>query len=219
MIRVVRPAAPRALTRNAQRWKATLLAALGRLATNKNKRAAHAVHLAREKYRHAEVKEVLVRLFHGKCAYCESKVTHVEYGHIEHYRPKSCFPEFTFEWGNLLLACGICNGAEHKGDHFPEVADRGPLINPCEDDPSQHLHFHFDVGAGLASVYGRTARGRTTTKLLGLNRPDLRAFRSRCLKQLAALARLAATNPEAAQLLSEARQDDAPYAAFARGLR
>jgi uncharacterized protein (TIGR02646 family) len=157
-------------------------------------------------------------MFHGKCAYCESKVTHVDYGHIEHYRPKSLFPELTFEWDNLLLACGICNGAEHKGDRFPEAADGGPLLNPCEEEPAPHLRFSFDQRAGLASVYGRTGRGRTTERLLGLNRPELRKFRSRVIKKLAVLAQLAKTNPSAAALLAEAKQDDEPYAAFARAL-
>ncbi len=221
MIKVQRPAPPRALTRNAARWQTALRDARRRLAAAKGSKAAaaRALSLAQEKYRHAEVKQALVRVFHGKCAYCESKITHVDYGHIEHYRPKSRFPDLTFEWDNLLLACGICNGAEHKGDCFPEAADNGPLLNPCDDDPVAHLRFHFDPRTGLASVYGRTPRGRTTEQLLGLNRPDLRAFRSQDVKRLAALARFARTDPDAARLLAEARQDDAPYTAFARALR
>ena len=98
-----------------------------------------------EKYRHVEVKGTLVEMFQGGCAFCESKITHVDYGHIEHTRPKSRHPELTFEWSNLLLACGICNGPQHKGDRFPGAAEDGPLINPCEEEPSDHLDFQFDV--------------------------------------------------------------------------
>ncbi len=221
MIRVQREPPPKALKKHGVRWKAALLAARKRLAQARPKgqaSAARAVALAQEKYRHAAVKETLVRMFHGKCAYCESKITHVEYGHIEHYRPKSLFPDLTFEWTNLLLACGVCNGGEHKGDRFPEAADNGPLVNPCDDDPAGHFEFRHDPGTGLASVYGVTPRGETTERLMGLNRTALRAVRSRDVQRLAALARFAQTDPEAAKLLDEAKRDDAPYAAFARVL-
>jgi uncharacterized protein (TIGR02646 family) len=223
MIRISRDSAPAVLTRYAVKWKTALLNARERLATarREDKAAARrAVALAEEKYRHKQVKATLVNMFHGKCAYCESKITHVDYGHIEHYRPKSRFPDLTFEWTNLLFACCICNGAEHKGDRFPEETDNGPLVNPCDDEPAEHLHFQYDPESKLASVYGLTPRGETTEKLLGLNRHDLRKERSRQALRLAAIARFARNgDPEAARLLEEARQDDAPYAAFARGLR
>jgi uncharacterized protein (TIGR02646 family) len=176
---------------------------------------------AQNKYRHREIKEALVRLFHGKCAYCESHITHIDYGHIEHYRPKSGpqgRPDLCFEWPNLLLACGICNGSEYKGDRFPEAAQGGPIINPCEDDPSFHLEFRFDTRLGLASVYGTTQRGRTTESLLGLNRPALRKYRSLQIKKLAVLKQLAVTDPEACQLLDEAKRPTSEYSAFALAL-
>jgi len=174
-----------------------------------------------EKYRHKDVKQTLVEMFHGKCAYCESKITHVDYGHIEHYRPKAGpkgRPDLTFEWTNLLLACGICNGGEHKSDHFPEAAEDGPIINPCEDDPADHFFLCFDPMANLASVYGVTPRGVVTEELLGLNRPALRSYRSAQVRRLVALAQFAESDTEAAALLQLAQRSDAEYAAFARML-
>ncbi len=159
-------------------------------------------------------------MFHGKCAYCESKIRHVDYGHIEHFRPKSK-PEsrsFAFEWGNLLLSCAVCNGAEHKGDRFPEAAAGGPLVNPCEDLPEEHFEFVFDFRARLATVIGTTVRGKTTEALLGLNRQDLRAYRSQQVMKLCVLSRFAENDPDARTLLEEASQDDAEYAAFAKAL-
>jgi hypothetical protein len=44
---------------------------------------------AQSKYRNSQIKKRLVEMFHGKCAYCESKITGVGYGAIEHSRPKS----------------------------------------------------------------------------------------------------------------------------------
>jgi hypothetical protein len=117
-----------------------------------------------------------------------------------------------------LLACGVCNGSQHKSDHFPEADEGGPLVNPCEDDPEGHFDFHFDRETKLASVYGKTLRGATTETLLGLNRPELREYRSTRIRHLVALAVLAGSDPEAAELLDEAKQSDAEYAAFARTL-
>ena len=112
-------------------------------------------------------------MFHGKCAYCESKISHVDYGHIEHFKPKSRFPDLTFEWTNLLLSCPICNGSEYKSDRFPLETEGGPLVNPCDELPAEHFEFVFDPVAKLATVIGKTARGQTTEAIVGLNRYDL----------------------------------------------
>jgi 5-methylcytosine-specific restriction endonuclease McrA len=53
---------------------------------------------AEVKYRHKEVKNQLINMFDGKCAYCESHITHIDYGHIEHFKPKSKFPNECFEY-------------------------------------------------------------------------------------------------------------------------
>ncbi|MDP2832509.1 MAG: retron system putative HNH endonuclease [Pseudomonadota bacterium] len=210
MTRVERAAKPAVIEQNQVAWTQALLDA----ATKEDKKRAE------KKYRHLEIKRALVSMFHGKCAYCESKILHVDYGHIEHFRPKSK-PEFrslAFEWRNLLLSCAVCNGPEHKGDRFPEADEGGPLINPCEDFPEEHFEFAFDFQARLASVVGTTARGKTTATLLGLNRQDLRAYRSRRVMQLCVLSRCAENDPDARALLEEACHDDAEYAAFARTL-
>jgi uncharacterized protein (TIGR02646 family) len=70
-------------------------------------------------YKNQKVKEALVRLFNGKCAYCESKFLHVYPGDVEHFRPKGKVAEATplkpgyywlaADWGNLLLSCRNCN--------------------------------------------------------------------------------------------------------------
>lgn len=209
MIAVKRTDSPKILKRKSAEWTTkNLLSA--------NTKEQHSK--AENKYRHKEIKEALCVMFHGKCAYCESKITHVDYGHIEHYRPKSKFPELTFDWSNMLLACGVCNGSGHKGDHFPEEDKNGPLVNPCDEDPSQHFSFHYEPDCRIASVYGITPRGETTEKILGLNRNELRSYRSGQIARLYLLARFAASDPEAESLLNEAMKDSAEYAAFARAI-
>ncbi len=211
MIRVKRINSPKVLLDKSIIWRDALVNA-----TSKPERKR-----CQDRYRHAQIKSTLKRLFHGKCAYCESMVTHVDYGHIEHFRPKAGphgRPELTFEWTNLFLACGIYNGAEFKSDQFPDVADGGPLVNPCDDDPSQHLTFEYDSQAKLASVRGKTARGDTTVNILGLNRDDLRAYRSQQIRRVIALARFASVDDQAAELFNAAQQSSSEYAAFARAI-
>jgi uncharacterized protein (TIGR02646 family) len=71
-------------------------------------------------YCERDVKEALIQLFKGKCAYCESKFLHVYSGDVEHFRPKGEIEEATprkkpgyywlaAEWTNLLLSCRNCN--------------------------------------------------------------------------------------------------------------
>jgi uncharacterized protein (TIGR02646 family) len=206
MIKVHRVDKPDILKKKATEWTQNLLYAPDRRQRRKTE----------NKYRHKEIKGSLTSMFHEKCAYCESKISHIDYGHIEHYRPKSRFPQLTFEWSNLLLACGVCNGARYKGDNFPDVSQNGPLVNPCDDEPPQHFHFHYDARCRIASVYGVTPRGKTTETLLGLNRRELRAYRSRQIAKLYVLAQYARTDPEAKLLFEEAKKDSAEYAAFAR---
>ncbi len=211
MIKVARQPKPKILNKKADEWRKALLSAN----TDSERRRVEA------KYRHEEIKNALVQMFYGKCAYCESKITHVDYGHIEHFRPKRGMmgrPDLVFEWTNLLLACGQCNGAGHKGDNFPEDNEGGPLVNPCEDNPEDHFEFHFDTATKIASIYGKTCRGTTTEILLGLNRKELREYRSRQICRLAVLAKFVDSSQEAAGLLMEAQLPSAEYAAFARRL-
>ena len=209
MIRVRRGRAPDVLTRNRARWLKDLQQA----------RTVDARKLVLDRYRHEDVKDALVALFQGKCAYCESCIRHVDYGRIEHYRPKAKYPRQAFTWSNLVLACGVCNGGEYKGDSFPLKANGGPLLNPSAEDPDQHLSFEYDPKARIASVRGRTTRGTTTEKCLGLNRKDLRTHRSTRIKHLWFIAQRAATDPEARQLLDEAASASQEYSAFANLLR
>lgn len=210
MIRVQKGQAPPVLAANAATWTKDLLAA----------KAAKAAKKIESRYQSHEVKAALVRDFHGKCAYCESFIRHVDYGDIEHFRPKANpkWRHLTFDWNNLLLACGRCNGRENKGTRFPEASEDGPIVNPCEEEPSDHLRFEFEPAAKLASVYGRTPRGVTTEQVLGLNRKELRAERSRQVARLAVLRDFANTNSEAAEIWAEAQSAGAQYAAFARSV-
>jgi uncharacterized protein (TIGR02646 family) len=208
MIGVPRLPKPTILHRKERVWLEDLLEARTKEETKR----------ASQKYRHKAIRDALERMFHGKCAYCESRITHVSYANIEHYRPQATFALLTFDWDNLLLACTVCNSSRYKGDRFPGDDQGGPPINPCADSPEDHFEFRYDPTAKLATVCGRTKRGLMTEGLVGLNRQELRRYRSQQVTRLAALARFAQVDPNAQQLLKEARQAESEYAAFARAL-
>ena len=118
MISVHRSPRPTILQKNEARWLNQLRTAINELqrvqshpqATKQDiKRAQSKVENARNKYRHEEIKNSLVEMFHDKCAYCESKIGHVTYREIEHFYPKGTYIDKTFDWDNLLLSCQICN--------------------------------------------------------------------------------------------------------------
>ncbi|TRU59483.1 MAG: HNH endonuclease [Microcystis aeruginosa Ma_QC_C_20070823_S13] len=205
MIPVTRISEPPVLAKNAARW----LEALELIQSN-NKATKSQINQAQNKY--------------GKCAYFESKITVVTYGAIEHFYPKSQYPDLTFTWKNLLLSCDKCNDANHKGTNFPldDITGNPLLIDPTDGvtDPNTHLEFIWDEIAKLASVYGRDQRGTIVKDIFDLNglrgRKELINHRSQYIKKLLALLRLAKQgDSDALSLLQEACQLGAEYYAFA----
>lgn len=71
-----------------------------------------------DRYRSAEVKAELDRIFHGKCAYCESFYAKTQPVDVEHYRPKGKVDDagdhrgywwLAMDWENLVPSCIDCN--------------------------------------------------------------------------------------------------------------
>jgi uncharacterized protein (TIGR02646 family) len=218
LIPVARGPQPEALRKHAGRWLSELKALSLNPTANKTK-----IKNIQNKYRHDQVKNVLVNIFHGKCAYCESKITVVTYGAIEHFFPKSAYIDLTFEWSNLLLSCDVCNDVGHKGTKFPLDSNGNPLLLDPTDgktDPNTHLEFTWDTVAKLASVYGRDERGKTVEDIFDFNcmhgRKGLIGHRSQYVKKLFALLRFAQQGDlEAVDLLKQSCCPSSEYSAFA----
>lgn len=165
------------------------------------------------RYAHEDIKRQLKRDSWGKCIYCESRVEHVSFLHIEHIAPKSKFPRRTFVWRNLGLACSRCNNC--KGDSYSEDT---PPINPYEEDPVEFL-----IAAGeLIWPQPGNDRALLTHSLLKLNRADLLEARRRRLETIRSLAENAsrAPNPDVReafiQQLCEELRDEGEYLFVAR---
>ncbi|WP_225233384.1 HNH endonuclease signature motif containing protein [Klenkia terrae] len=108
-------------------------------------------------WRHREILSLLIAETSEKCAYCESKISSVAYLHVEHILPKSRRPDLVVDWGNLTLACPVCNTA--KGAYYDASA---PLLNPYSDEPSAHLAI---VGPCIEGRPGDELGRRTVDKL------------------------------------------------------
>jgi 5-methylcytosine-specific restriction endonuclease McrA len=131
-----------------------------------------------DSYRDPELKAHLVDEAHGKCIYCESKITHVYFGDIEHLKPKSVFPAERLDPVNLAFACALCNNA--KGDFWDEAT---PLLNPYIDEPDQEM---LALGYLIARRPGRN-RARLTIEQLELNRQALLERRKERIELLQSL--------------------------------
>lgn len=230
MIHVDRGPEPLYLIQNKAQLTQALLNARAEEARAQNKQDKDAAKKKRrsceDKYNHDSVREQLKLAFKGKCAYCESRITHVGYPHIEHFEPKQWRPDLAFEWSNLLLSCSICNGPAFKGTKFPTLAEGGPILDPCGSDKIEdHLVFQYDEKARQTNVGGKTTRGETTVELFGLNsvrRKELLEQRSKCFSRILVIFHLSRTDTDAAalwrEIANQARQGEEEYAAFVRAL-
>ncbi|ODS41351.1 MAG: TIGR02646 family protein [Candidatus Altiarchaeales archaeon WOR_SM1_79] len=144
-----------------------------------------------------DVKNQLKRISYGKCCYCDSYIEDVEYGDVEHFRPKSKYWWLAYTWENLLYACEICNRVYKKAS-FPikgrEASSPGsdldgedPLfINPIDEDPE--LYIDYDADGEEASIVPRNQESRERVeaciKYYGINRETLLNSRRLVLKHL-----------------------------------
>ncbi|MCA4132648.1 HNH endonuclease [Arthrobacter sp. M4] len=126
---------------------------------------------------HPKIRETLQAETDSRCAYCDSHLAHVASSHIEHYRPRSLYPELVVAWENLTVACPRCNSS--KSDLFSEDL---PFINPFLDEPDEHFVFFGELVLAPSSQ-----RGEYTISELGLNNDDLMSARKRRLNNIVQL--------------------------------
>ncbi|MGR9179733.1 hypothetical protein ACU8OR_29990 (plasmid) [Rhizobium leguminosarum] len=87
-------------------------------------------------------------------------------------------------------------GAARATADSPGIDEQPDLINPCVDDPEEHLVFHVDRGDPLGLVLPTfkdnvpSRRGLTSIHVYGLNRLGLVQERTRILRKLDFLSRL-----------------------------
>lgn len=238
-------------------------------------------------YKENDVRHGLEALFHGKCAYCESRYNVSGPVDIEHFRPKGDVDGvaghrgywwMAATWANLLPSCLDCNRKRFQptpaklsslsgvldsqrrsgfvsiktGKHscFPIAgtrisadpgaahlaaaitAEEALLIDPCVDDPDDHLCFHIDRDDPLGLVFaapseegatgalpalsddvaeiekaarsaGVSVRGAVSIQVYGLNRLALVQERTRVLRRLETLGMIVVQVSAAADTLEK----------------
>lgn len=118
-------------------------------------------------YKHPINKAALIAASFDKCMYCESKISHVYFGDVEHIKPKGKFSELEFDWDNLGYVCARCNSV--KKDKYNAS---NPIINPYNENPEDHI---IALGAVIA-VKNNSGKGKVTIQEstgVHLNRPGL----------------------------------------------
>jgi uncharacterized protein (TIGR02646 family) len=127
----------------------------------------------------------------------------------------------TYTWGNLYLVCKFCNQrrkdrphwdspsggpAQGKYDQFPvhDEADRAMspdddlhdelpyLLDPCEDQPSEHLRYGIDGELQAVPNFGYGVFGSETIRICHLNRERLKRARKRKIARMSKLLELLA---------------------------
>ncbi|MBM4042479.1 MAG: hypothetical protein FJ290_28640 [Planctomycetes bacterium] len=243
MIRIRRPsAAPAILADKGKKKQRALCSAYSR-APKAYKTGAKTFSFDSGVYGHGSVKTALIAMQHGKCCFCESKITHIAYGDVEHFRPKAGYRQqpgdglsrpgyywLAYEWSNLFLACELCNrrfkeclfplrdSSQRATCHKHDLDREEPLLlDPTQRDPEDHLSFRGEVAY---AVEGSQA-GIATIEVLGLNREPLVERRRDKLEQLrvlhsATLVTSPALAAEARAILQRATAEAAEYAAMVR---
>lgn len=164
--RVKRLGQPPSLKKNASHWKRELLLKIEEC----KKDGSKVPKKFYEKYKQDDVMETLNKMYRGYCCYCEKRVKNVGYGNIEHRKPKDKYPQFTFSWANLHLACEKCNRKKSI-----KYSEQYPIIDAVRDSLSEHRTYMLDRH-GLWWV-PKSKRGRTTEGHADLNREELREER------------------------------------------
>jgi uncharacterized protein (TIGR02646 family) len=168
-------------------------------------------------YGHETVKSVLKKAQHDKCFLCESKVTHISSGDVEHFRPKGGYRQsakhklkkpgyfwLAYDWKNLFFVCELCN-RRFKKNLFPLLKLKNrctshknntnleePLfINPETENPEDFISFRGEI---VFAIDGNL-RGKTTIEGAGLNRIELEGNRKTVLEKIRLIYNLANNNP------------------------
>ena len=164
-----------------------------------------------------KVERDLVRLFRGKCAYCDRRLSKTEKFLVDHFRPLADARQLrgpsssdhywwlAYEWGNLYPSCPECRKSKKtffpvKGTRASEGAtgeellkETALLLDPCYDNPEDLLYFMPDgrvyPGGNRRTPDIDAEKAATTIKVLGLNRKSLVKGRAHAWEEVAAVCR------------------------------
>lgn len=135
MIKLTRPSEPQTLIDNGSSWLGSLQAAIENYGSYKAIPDEEKRRLL-VGYHHDQIKSALTHSSNGKCAFCECIPSEGGYIQVEHFAPKSLYPDQTFIWNNLLPACAQCNILKSNHDTVTE-----PIVNPYDQVPADYFDY------------------------------------------------------------------------------
>ncbi len=194
-------------------------------------------------YAHKTVKAALRKIQHDKCCFCESKVTHISYGDVEHFRPKAGVRQrpgvplerpgyywLAYEWSNLFFSCQLCN-QRYKENLFPLIKqdDRAKshhdvinLEKPLFINPNEDVEKFISFREEVIFAIDDKPRGKATIKALGLDRDELNDMRKDYFDKLELIYELANLKPpipeseKAKKHITKSIQSSSQYASMIR---
>lgn len=163
-------------------------------------------------YAHPEIKSALSKTQHEKCCFCESRITHIAYGDVEHFRPKAAwtsasnqkynYPGYywlAYDWNSLFLACQLCN-QRFKRNLFPLVDESKRALNHSynlSDEEALFIHpenidpeLHITFDEAFIKVKNNSPKGEATIKALDLERIELYETRNEIYAPIESLIKL-----------------------------
>lgn len=168
-----RRVAPDCLQENADVWNAEFAA----------KRAADpkATFRWRNDDCYQTFRKVLTASSQECCAFCDVPLGPGSLETVEHFRPKSKFPELAYHWENLFPCCDVCQNI--KGEDFDEA-----LLKPDASDYTFERYFLANGRTGALEIPASNSpedqkRAEITCSIYGLNTPARCKARRRELKK------------------------------------
>ncbi len=136
MIKVTKQKEPNILIVNRISWTQELLDEITAVG-DYDSLSKETKELIASRYKHPEIKDYLIPIQDTKCVFCETIPNESGYVEVEHFLPKSIYPEDTFLWENLLPSCKRCNLKKLSLD-----TKIYPIVKPDVDDPEDYFKYN-----------------------------------------------------------------------------
>lgn len=118
----------------------------------------------------------------GLCVYCGRKLDLAAPGksfHIEHFRPRSAYPNLDVSYANLYLSCGQENAQGNRSETCGTAKDGwfDESLHVEPDYPACTDRFRFSLTGEIAPLSDTDIAAQTMIDKLNLNHPELKRER------------------------------------------
>lgn len=177
MIKIKKGNPPEILTSKQEQWTNKLLDTISKYGEYQAIPTSEKDSLLKH-YKTDIIKKALADETHNKCAYCECFPGEAGNIEVEHFKPKSLYPELAYAWENLLPSCRKCNQSKRDTDTVKEK-----IVNPAEDEPEDYFSYNMIEICPLEKSKDKLI-AKKTIDILDLNRPELFKARANLLAEI-----------------------------------